>query len=631
MSTSEIERPCTVFHARASARCRSNAPLYWTPEPSGQYHAITRAQFQRQVEQFALGLRELGFESGDAFAILSTNRLEWVAASLAAMALGGVAIGVYPSSDETQLAYVLQHSTARFVLVDTANNLARVMSCRTQLPSLEHIITVDAAGSSTEIAGAHTYDAVLAKGAQADARAFQGYIDQLQPLALATLIYTSGTTGEPKGVMLSHETLLTSARALSQALGIGRQPETFVSYLPLAHIAEQLCTIYGPALFDVQVYFAPSLERIAATLQCARPTSFFSVPRLWLKMQLALQQEMARLPRFSGWMLEWARRVTAAAWRRRGAHAPPSVWLTLQAGVARLVLAKLKRKLGLNRARLLTSSAAPISTDTLEFFASLDIHICELYGQSEIVGATTLNTPQATRFGSVGRVLPGVEVKLAPDGEILVRGETLFMGYFKNAAATSEVVQEGWLRSGDLGFFDTQGYLYVLGRKKEMITLADGTRVPPALLEERLKMMDPIEHALVVGERQTHLAAVLTLDAARARAFAQVRGLPEDLALLAREPALLAYIHEQLERIVNSRCDQPFSVRRFVVVPEVLSIASGELTPTLKMKRNVVSERWRATIEALFHRVEETAPRAPAANDRSLASTAAVAVSLEEV
>jgi long-chain acyl-CoA synthetase len=591
----------TVLHAlRAHAATNGDGPALWRRHASG-YRSLSWSAYADLVERFALGLAALGFRDGECLAIIGPNREEWLAANLGAMALGGVGVGIYTSISTDQLGYVLTHCEARQVVVLDQNVATRVRALRGALPLLERIIVIEPGhlAASQEDVELIAFAEVVRRGESVDRARYIDHIDALQPDRVATLIYTSGTTGPPKGVMLDHRALDRSAHALHESLALGDR-EVFVSYLPLSHIAEQLSTIYGPILFGAEVYFAESLDNLAANLAEAQPTSFFGVPRLWEGMQRALEARFASLPWLARIALAWARQVAFARNRCLLENRRVPWRVRAQYAVARRILQPIKARLGFGRVRLVTSSAAPIGRDTLDFFASIDLVLRELYGQSEVAGATSANTPSATRFGTVGRPLPGLELRSTDDGEILVRSNTRCIGYYKNPTATAELIVDGWLHTGDLGVIDPDGFLRIVGRKKETIVLSSGEKAAPAPLEDRLQQIAPIEHAVVAGEGRYHLVALLTLEPNRAAALASEHGWPVHLATLAKDPRFIDYIRRRIADDVNAHVAAHERIEDFCVLSAMFSIAGGELTPTLKVKRETVLRTWQAQADALF-------------------------------
>jgi long-chain acyl-CoA synthetase len=572
-------------------------PALWSKK-QGAYRSVSWREYGQRVRHLALGLGELGFSRGGALTILSFNREEWVVAELAAMALGGVAVGLYTTSSPEQIEYVASHCESELMLVENERYLDLIQPLLGKLPKLRRIVVIDPpTRPRPEVV---SYEEVLRMGRAADERAYWESVAALQPSGLATLIYTSGTTGRPKGVMLSHRNLVWTARQLSGSTPFSNS-DVALSYLPLSHIAEQICTIHGPLFNGVQVYFAESLEALPQNIQEVRPTAFFGVPRVWEKFKARAEERMAALPVLRQRLISWARRITLERNHRFLAGERIPLRLEFQYQLARKqVFAKLKERIGFDRTRLFVTSAAPIGKDVLEFFASIDIIIREVYGQSEVTGPTSVSTEEGTRLGLLGRPMIGVEVKIADDGEILVRGENVCLGYYKDPAATAELIQDGWLHSGDVGELNADGFLRITGRKKEIIVTSGGKKTAPANIESLLRSVSPLSHALVVGERRSYLVALLALDPDKARSFARERGLPESLSLLGCDSTFLKYLDEQIEQRVNSALARFERIKKFAIVPSDFSVEGGELTPTMKVRRAVVELKYADLIASLY-------------------------------
>jgi len=590
--------PKTLLHVLHDQVAKlGDRPALWSKK-QGVYRSVSWREYGQRVRHLALGLGELGLSRGGALTILSFNREEWVVAELAAMALGGVAVGLYTTSSPEQIEYVASHCESELMLVENERFLDLIQPLRGKLPRLRRIVVIDPpTNPRPEVI---SYEEVLRLGRAADERTYWESVAALQPSGLATLIYTSGTTGRPKGVMLSHRNLVWTARQLSASSPFSNS-DVALSYLPLSHIAEQICTIHGPLFNGVQVYFAESLETLPQNIQEVRPTAFFGVPRVWEKFKARAEERMASLPVLRQRLISWARRITLERNHRFLAGERIPLRLELQYQLARKrVFAKLKERIGFDRTRLFVTSAAPIGKDVLEFFASIDIIIREVYGQSEVTGPTSVSTEEGTRLGLLGRPMIGVEVKIADDGEILVRGENVCLGYYKDAAATDELIQDGWLHSGDVGELNAEGFLRITGRKKEIIVTSGGKKTAPANIESLLRSVPPLSQALVVGERRSYLVALLALDPEKARSFALERGLPESLSLLGRDSAFLKYLDEQIEQRVNSALARFERIKKFAIVPSDFSVEGGELTPTMKVRRAVVELKYAELIESLY-------------------------------
>ncbi len=558
---------------------------------AGRWQPTTWRTYVEQVRTAARSLLALGFERGGKVAILGFNRPEWVILDHAAMLAGGAAAGIYTTCSAEEVQYIVHHSEALVVLVEDAAQLAKIKSKRDQLPLLSRIVMMRGASATGD--DVLTWDDFLANAESVAESTLDARIDMIEQADLATLIYTSGTTGPPKGVMLSHGNLQWTAKTLI-ALGGAHADEVSLSYLPLSHIAEQMATIHMPATAGSSVFFAESLEKIPDNLKDCRPTVFFGVPRIWEKFHAVLAGKLSELTGAKKRLVAWARGVCTRvnAHRDRGEAIPRL--LSLQYSLAqRLVIGKLKAALGFDRASNLISGAAPIAPDVLSFFSSIDLPIREIYGQSEDTGPTSFNLPGRTKIGSVGPPLPGLECRIGDDGEILVRGPNVFLGYFKEPAATAEALSvDGWLHSGDLGAFDKDGFLTITGRKKEIIITAGGKNIAPKNIEAALKESPLVGEAVVIGDRKKYLTALITLDDVAAR---KVVADGE----LATAPAIRQAIQTQVDK-VNESLARVEQVKKFAILPKPFGIDTGELTPTMKIKRTVVAQKYEREIDAMY-------------------------------
>ena len=565
------------------AQTRPTAIAYQT-KVNGRWQPTTWRAFVDQVRLAARALIALGFPRGGKVAILGFNRPEWVILDHAAMMAGGAPAGIYTTCSPEEVQYIIHHSESLVVLVEDAAQLAKVKAKRDEMPLLKAIVTMR--GVTATGADVLTWDDFLAKGAAVPESTLDERIDAIEQADLATLIYTSGTTGPPKGVMLSHGNLTWTSRTLLDVSGGANESDVSLSYLPLSHVAEQMATIHMPATVGSVVYYAESLEKIADNLKDCRPTVFFGVPRIWEKFHAALSGKLAEVTGVKAKLVAWARGVCTKvnAVRDRGEPVPKR--LQLQYALAnKLVITKLKTALGFDRARTLISGAAPIAPDVLEFFSSLDLPVREIYGQSEDCGPTSFNLPGKTKIGSVGPPLPGLECKIADDGEILIRGQNVFLGYYKEPEATAECLQDGWLCSGDLGAFDKDGFLSITGRKKEIIITAGGKNIAPKNIEAALKQSPVIGEAVVIGDRRKYLTALVTIEEAAAKQM--------------QPDQLRSTIQAQIDQ-VNQTLARVEQVKKFAILAKPFGIDSGELTPTLKIKRKVVAQKYAREIEAMY-------------------------------
>ena len=442
------------------------------------------------------------------------------------------------------------------------------------------------------------WEAFLSLGTPTLEKQLNERLASLLPTDIGTLIYTSGTTGPAKAVALSQGNLWWMGQNMTSLYEVDER-DRMLSYLPLAHIAEQMGSMHNQAHSGLSVYYARSIEELGDHLKEVRPTIFFGVPRVWEKMQAGIEAKLSQATGGKAILARWAMGVGQRWHELDHAGKPCGPWLGLQMNMARkLIHSKVQAALGLDQARFLSSGAAPIHPDKLRFFAGLDLPVRELYGQSEVCGPSTMSFPGSTRVGSVGKALPGTEMRVAEDGELQVRGPHLFQGYMGSPGATADAFDDGWLRTGDVGHIDEDGYVYITGRKKDIIITSGGKNIAPANIESALMEAELIEHAVVCGDNRHYLTALLTLDAQALKAMAISEGLPEG-APMHDHPRVLAALQGAIDR-VNATQARVAHVRKFAVLPQTLSIEGGELTPTLKVKRKVVIDRHAALLDRLY-------------------------------
>jgi long-chain acyl-CoA synthetase len=575
----------------------------------GVWKTISWREYGDRVRTFAKGLIQLGFrmpespsvpELRHSLALLGFNRPEWLIADLAAMTAGGITAPIYTTNTPEQCEYIVNHSESSFVVVENGQQLDKILKRRDVMPQLKRIIVMD---NSAQGAGdiVMNFDDVMALGADPALEAeLERRIAGSRPEHLATLVYTSGTTGPPKAVMLSHRNITWTAESLAKVNPVGSD-DVVLSYLPLSHIAEHTVSVFGAINNGYAVGFAESIEKVPDNLKEIRPTFFFAVPRIWEKFYAAIEGQAKQGSPGKQKIFGWAKDVGRRAWDEKLAGRPVPLATQIQFNVARrLVYAKLRQALGLDRAKFLVSGAAPIAREILEFFFSLDMPVQEVYGQSEDCGPTSFNAPGAIRIGSVGQAIPGVEVRLADDGEICVRGGNVFMGYLKAPEATAEVLADGWLYSGDVGRLDEEGFLYITDRKKDLLITAGGKNVGPQNIENLIKTIPYVSQACVIGDKRKFLSALITLDAPSIEAWARENGVSfQGVADLVENDRVRKLIEGHLGE-KNRELAKYEQIKRFVLLPSDFSIETGELTPTLKMKRKVVNEKYREAIESMY-------------------------------
>ncbi len=554
------------------------------------------SQYAEEVKRAGRALIALGVKPKGKVCILGFNTPEWVIFDLAAMMIRAVPVGIYETCSEESVAYIVGHSEASAILVEDNAQLDKVLNQKDKLFfNLRHVVMMK--GVSSDPSMTMTWEEFLQKGDETEEQELLQRLEGLNESELATLIYTSGTTGPPKAVMLSHKNLVWTA---SQAIDMfSLQPEdTGFSYLPLSHIAEQMFTIHAPIIGGWPITFAESRDTVLDNLKEWQPSIIFGVPRVWEKFHAGVAAKLQGATGIKGSLVKFARKTASAVHEIQNRGGKPGGWLAYKYGLAKkLVLDKVKTALGMGSVRICVSGAAPIAPEILEFFASLDILILEVYGQSEDCGPTSFNRFGQTKFGSVGPPYPGDSVKIADDGEILVSGDNVFLGYYKDPDATAETVKDGWLYSGDLGEIDEEGFLWITGRKKEIIVTAGGKNIAPSNIERMIKNISLVSQVVVIGDRRKYLSALIALEPEASAEFSKKNNLPDED--IYKNDALIAEIQSGVDK-ANSRVARVENIRKFTILPRELTVDDGELTPTLKLVRHIIAENWADAIEEMY-------------------------------
>lgn len=585
----------TVMQAfDAAAREKPGEPAL-RQKVGGLWKDTSWADFHRDIRLAARGMIGLGLEPKRGVSLIGFNCPQWLIGNVAAIYAGGVPVGIYTTSTPPQCKYVVGHSDSNIVVVENQEQLAKILAIRDELPLLKAIVMMRGEPNADQT-GVYSWKQLIAKADEVSEAVLDERVAAQAPDDLCTLIYTSGTTGDPKGVMLSHDNLVWTSYVAAFSIDLTGEAVT-LSYLPLSHIAEQILSIYVPLHLRGCTAFAESMEKLGDNLREIRPHSFVGVPRVWEKIQAKMMDAGAQNTGLKKAIAKWARGVgTKAARARERGEAPPLTY-----GIAdKLVFSKVRAKLGLDRSIYQVSSAAPISKETLEFFASLGILINEVYGMSECTGPATISNPGRFKIGWVGFTLPGAEVKVAEDGEICMRGRNVYLGYYKNPEATAEAVDsEGWLHSGDIG--EKVGELFrITDRKKDLIITAGGENIAPQVLEGKLKNLAWISQAVVVGDGKKHLSALLTLDEEKLEKILRESGsTAETLAEASSCAKVERFVFAAVEQ-VNEELAQVQRIKKIKILPKDLSIETGELTPTMKLKRKVVREKYGHLIDAFY-------------------------------
>lgn len=566
-----------------------------------EWAGITWESFGREAHEFAYALAARGLRPGGSVCILMGNVPEWPVADLGTIINGGVSVGLYPTSSAEQCQYIINHSDAELVLVDTAVQLDKVLRVREALPKLKTIVALDKE-AAREREGVTSYGEFLESGQQRREE-FESEITRRAGEArtddVVIMVYTSGTTGKPKGACLSHRYVLGSVESLQGCVPLDDADVAF-SYLPYCHVAERISGLYTRMYAGATTYFVDDPAKLWDYMLEVKPTVFASLPRFFEKVHARVVSDL------DGVAPEEQRRFNEALTFGREISRLLQVGEPVPAGLkekyeheSEPMLDRVNSYFG-GRIRLMTSGGAPLPTEIAEFFDAAGLPILQAYGLTENV-CVAFNRPDNYRFGTVGPPMPGCEVKTAADGEIIVRSEMMFSGYYKEPEKTAEVFDgDGWLLTGDIGEFDRDGFLKITGRKKELIVTSTGKNIAPALIENMLKEHHLVSHALVYGDGKSYLVALLTLNAAETQAYARARGIDyEDFADLVRKEEIVSLVRRIVEG-VNERVSKTEAVRRFAILDHDLSVEADEVTPTMKIRRKVVGERYRDVLEGLY-------------------------------
>jgi long-chain acyl-CoA synthetase len=570
----------------------------------GKWKDITYTQLAQIVQELGLGLIDLGLQPGERICILANTRPEWSFADMAATSAGLVVVPIYQTNSPEECLWVISDSDACAIVCEDEQQLAKIAAIKDQLPNLRTVIVIDPVatednGSSHGAKlGAISLEDVRARGQSRPASELQARREAVQPEDAFTFIYTSGTTGPPKGCVLSHGNYRAIVSMIREVGEIQGDEVTYL-YLPLAHSFALLIQLAAFDLGSTLAYFGGDTKQIVPELQEVKPTYLPSVPRVFEKIyalaNAAIQAQPPEQQERSRQAIELG--VKVRDMMAAGKPVPDELQSAFDEADEQL-FGNVRAIFG-GRVRHATSGAAPIGVEILRFFYACGIPVFEGYGMTETATAATISTLENHRFGTVGRALPGVELKIADDGEILIKGPNIFQGYHNNADASFGAVEDGWLHTGDLGSIDGDGYLSITGRKKDIIITAGGKNLTPANIENDLKQCRWISQAVMHGDQRPYPVVLITLDEEEIAGYAREHNLPEDIASLSREPAIRELIQGEVDR-ANSKYAQVEQVKKFVILDHDLSQATGELTPTLKVKRNIVNEKYAGIFDQLY-------------------------------
>ena len=569
----------------------------------GIWQDVSWRTFGEKARHTGLALRSLGFGKGDVACILSNTIVEWMFADMGVLGVGGVCAGIYPTDAAEQVDYLVNDSGCKVMFVEDEEQLDKVLEVREQCPTLEQIVIFDMEGlRDFEDPRAMSYDDLLALGREQDELhpgAWAECLELAKPEDLAILVYTSGTTGPPKGAMISHHNLVFQCVNAPHVLSQGEDDER-MAFLPLCHIAERIF-VYGSLYTGTKLNFVENPETVPENAQEIQPTLFFSVPRVWEKFYSAISIALSDATFLQRWAYEKAIGIGFKRADRRLEGKKPGALLELAYRVGdALVLRNIRRFLGLDRCRWIGTGAAPISPDLIRWYLALGIDMVEGYGQTENTGIASMLQPADNKPGTVGRSVPYGEVKISGEGEILIRGEFVFMGYLNQPEKTAETIRDGWLHTGDVGEIDDEGFLRITDRMKDIIITAGGKNITPSEIENQLKFSPYIADAVVIGDKRKFLTCLVMIDHDNVVKYAQDHHVPfTNYQSLCAAEQIVELIHGQVEA-VNAKFARVEQVKKFRLIDQELTPEDDELTPTMKLKRKFVNEKYRPLIDSMY-------------------------------
>jgi long-chain acyl-CoA synthetase len=570
----------------------------------GIWCAISWREYGLRARHAGLGLVALGLQPRDVVSIIAGNCPEWLYTDLGTLSVGGVTNGIYTTDSPRQVEYIVNDSGTRFLFAENEEQLDKILEVRAGCLRLVTIVVYDMEGlHGFTDAQVMSFAALLELGARYEREhpgAFDAMVEIARPDDLAILVYTSGTTGPPKGAMLSHRNILFQLE-YSDFITVLGEGDQQLSFLPLCHIAERTFSVFNPLRSGATVNFAESIDTVPENIREVGPALFFAVPRIWEKFYSAVALRMREATPLGRLAYRWAVGIGMRVAERRIAGGAPSGALRLLYRAADfLVLDNLRRSMGLQRARGAATGAAPIAPELIKWYLALGVDMREVYGQTENCGLATGMPPGRIKLGTVGMARPGTEVRISPEGEILLRGPHVFLGYYNNPAKTAETVVDGWLHTGDVGCIDADGFVTITDRMKDLIITAGGKNVTPSEIENQLKFSPYISDAVVIGDARKFLSCLIMIDHETVAQFAQEGNVPfTNFASLCRAPEVQDLIWGEIER-VNRRLARVETIKKFRLIEQILTAEDEELTPTMKLKRTFVNKKYRELIDGMY-------------------------------
>jgi long-chain acyl-CoA synthetase len=590
-----------LFRHTAAARGARVAMMH---KDFGIWQKVTWNEYAARARWTGLALAALGLKPREVAAILAETIPEWLFTDMGIIGLGAVSVGLYPTSSREQVEYILNDCAARFLFVEDEEQLDKVLERRERLPNLARVIVYDMTGLK-RLADplVMSYDELLALGKAEEAKAparWDALVDATRPADRAILVYTSGTTGPPKGAILSHANLVFAIDRWGEMAPTCDGDDT-LAFLPLCHMAERMMTAMRPLAYGGTVHFAESPDTVLENLREVSPTVFFAVPRIWEKLHSLVTMTLQDATVLQRALYRRASAVAHAVADRKMAGKPvPLALRALNALAQLLVLRNTKRLLGLSRARLIGSGAAPISQEIMRWYVALGIPIFEIYGQTECSGIATFYKPEEFALGTVGKPLSGTEIRLSPEQEIVIRGPHVFQGYLNKPERTADAIRDGWLHTGDIGAFTPEGRLRITDRRSDIIITSGGKNITPSEIENRLKFSPYVTDAIVIGDRRNYLTALVMIDQENVTKYAQTQRIPfTDYASLTRAPAIKELVWAEVEK-VNKQLANVERIRKIHLLDILLTAEDEEMTPTLKLRRKFVNEKYKKEIEAMY-------------------------------
>jgi long-chain acyl-CoA synthetase len=570
----------------------------------GIWRSISWRQYGEAARHVGLGLVALGLRPKDVVSIIADNCPEWLYTDMGVLSVGGVTNGIYTTDSPKQVEYIVNDSDTCFFFVGDEEQLDKILEVRSRCPGLVKIFVFDMEGlHNFRDEQVMAFTALLELGAAFE-RDHPGIWDHMVEIAklddLAILVYTSGTTGPPKGAMLSHSNILFQLGYADAIARLGEGDEQ-LSFLPLCHVAERTASVFWPLESGATVNFAESLDTVPENIREVGPALFFAVPRIWEKFYSSVALRMKEATPLGKVAYHSAMRVGMRIADHRIAGTPPGAALKVLHGLADfMVLGNIRRSLGLHRVRGAATGAAPIAPELIKWFMALGIDLREVYGQTENCGLATVVPRDRIRLGTVGLPRPDTELRVAPDGEILLKGPHVFMGYYKNSQKTAETIVDGWLRTGDVGEIDEDCFLRITDRMKDIIITAGGKNITPSEIENQLKFSPYIADAVVIGDRRKYLTCLVMLDPDNVAQYAQEHSIPfTNYVSLCRAPAIRELIHSEIEA-VNRRFARVETIKEFRLIEQILTPEDEELTPTMKLKRSLVNRKYKELIDGMY-------------------------------